>query len=837
VTNWSFDILRQSGWDLWLLICVIASMVLLSYAFLGRLWARATGWGTLLLIIAGVAGTGAILAMPSLHSPLVGLVWTFVLLSILSATFYIKLMPQLRMKRVAVLLTIRVLALAMLVPMLFEPVVRFVAKPKPERPLIFLVDASGSMSFPDVPNGPTRLQAVWQTLRPQLDKVNDRFVPRYFVFSTDAEELKKPDELGKRAADGKATDIVKSVQKVLKESLRKDAAIVLVSDGIDNASANVADVLRSSPRPIHTVRVGSEQAEPSTLPNVAVDNVETTDDFVVNHESKVKVTIKSSALADRVIEVKMTETDTAGKAVGQVISNTLVLRPVGQGQVVELPFKPKALGVTRLAVWVDPIAGERSTVDNRQEFQGLALDPRIKVLYVEGRVRPEYTQLNRALSRDPNIELATLLRIQQERFTASGSADEQPVARMPATPEEWRKFDVVVVGDMDSSFLNKLQQVGIEQFAYRGGGLLMIGGQDNFGPGGYKDSAIEKALPVFAGEMSSPQERTAFVPQLTPEGQTHPAMEGLAEWFGKGGDGKKQLPPLRGNVVVPRAKAGAQVLLVHPGRPGPDGNEQIVLAVERYGEGRSAAFTADTTYLWYLPLRGMGQDSPYNRFWGQLIRWLAGEDVRNRQHGPGLDGLLNKSMFQLGESVRVRAMVRDERGDATRFAQVSLKLTKPGGGGGITQVPLNPVESRTGLYDVTIPNPDKGDWLADLTATKDGKTLGTQQMKFTVIPPAEEMLKLAANPQLLAALAEQTRGFHYELAQLPKLIEQLIQADKPRATEQAMSVPLSNTVRALLALAGRHPDWPEKYDLPTQGLLVLLLLAGEWMIRRRWQLP
>src|SRR5439155_14174557 len=83
----------------------------------------------------------------------------------------------------------------------------------------------------------------------------------------------------------------------------------------------------------------------------------------------------------------------------------------------------------------------------------------------------------------------------------------------------------------DSSFLTKIQQIAIEQRTLEGAGLLMIGGQNNFGPGGYKDTPIEKALPVFVGDTSSPQERTPFIPKLTADGLTHPAMEGLAEWF------------------------------------------------------------------------------------------------------------------------------------------------------------------------------------------------------------------------------------------------------------------------------------------------------------------
>src|SRR5690606_6412519 len=118
-------------------------------------------------------------------------------------------------------------------------------------------------------------------------------------------------------------------------------------------------------------------------------------------------------------------------------------------------------------------------------------------------------------------------------------------------------------------------------------------------------------------------------------------------------------------------------------------------------QGRTAVFTGDTTYQWYLPLRGMGQDSPYNRFWGQLVRWLAGADVKNRQRGAGLEALLSKSLYQLGESVQVRAMVRDERGDATRYAQVTATLQPVDGDGNAEprQFPMTPSDGRTGMYD------------------------------------------------------------------------------------------------------------------------------------------
>jgi uncharacterized membrane protein len=839
VNEWSVDILRQGPRDLWTWVCLLATATLGAHALIGKAWASPNRKLIGGLVVVGLTGTLLVVALPPLRNAKVGLAWTFVLLCILSVTFYLNLRQQLSATRWWMLLALRIVALALLVPMLFEPVIRFVARSKPEKPLIFLVDRSASMSFPDAQNGPTRLQSVWQALRGQLPALREHFVPQFATFADSYAELKSPDELASLTPDGKSTDIVAGVSKALAASTRDDAEIVLLTDGIDNTSPNVVDTVSASSRPIHTVRVGSDQAQPTAMANLSVDDVQSADDFVVNHESKVTATLRSSAMANRVVDVKLAEIDATGKTIGTPVVEKLVLQPLPGGQTVELPYKPARVGVHRLAVWVDPVAGERSVVDNRQEFQGLAIDPRIKVLYVEGRARPEYRELSRALSRDPNLELATLLRIQNDRFAAGGFVDGAPFKQMPRTLDEWKKFDVILLGDLDASFLPRPQQAFIEQAVQNGAGLMMVGGQNSFGPGGYKDSAIEKALPVFVGDLNAAQEKTPFVPRLTDDGKSHPAMAGLTDWLAAGAP--KQLPPLRGNVVVPRAKSGAQVLLVHEGKTGADGQPQIVLAVQRYGEGRAAACTVDTTYLWYLPLRAMGQDSPYNRFWGQLVRWLANSDVRNRDRGPGMEALLNKNVFQLGESVRVRAVVRDEKGDATRFAQVSLAMAKTGADASAPDAPqrftLAPSETRTGMYDVTIPTPNKGEYELTLTATKDGKALGQQKLKYSVIAPADEMLKLAANPELLKQIATGTHGYYYELSQLGTLVQELVRTTAGETGLKQRTVPLHSFVRATASATIGDPGWNKKYDLPLQGFLAILILTTEWFLRRRWQLP
>jgi hypothetical protein len=73
---------------------------------------------------------------------------------------------------------------------------------------------------------------------------------------------------------------------------------------------------------------------------------------------------------------------------------------------------------------------------------------------------------------------------------------------------------------------------------------------------------------------------------------------------------------------------------------------------------------------------------------------------------------------------------------------------------------------------------------------------------------------------------------------LPELVDTLIQTDPAAAVQSVQrTVPLSNTLRLLLRAVGHDVPWPAHSDLPMQGMLVIIVLSIEWILRRKWQLP
>lgn len=839
MTSWTIDIDRQAGWDLWCWVCLIAAGGLVIHWLLGRGADQGQSVRKMLTCLVPAGLTGLILGIEGLRHPWVGLFWTTGILILLSWIQYQDLKTRLSQAQLRWLILLRVVALVLAVPMLFEPVLRWNTRRAPDRPLVLLVDVSGSMSVADAQNGPTRIQSVVQTLSRRWEWISERFKPVIIPFSASgkAVPVDTPQRLSSIQLNGSSTDLVAAVAKAQAAFPQADTQIVLISDGIDNTSDNVVSGVSAFRRPVHTVLVGSESPQSASMLNIQIDRIDVADEWTVGSTANIKVNIKSVSLGGRVIDVNFAEVDEQNKPIPPIKTSKLVLEPSPGGQELVLDYVPRHTGVHRLAVWVDPVPGERSVADNQRIFQQLAGEARIKVLYIEGRSRPEYRELSRALVRDTGIEVVTLLGGPDGRFLSSGMINAQPVGELPHDVSGWRRFDVVILGDVDSTLITQDQMISLEKAVQEGTGLIMLGGASSLGRGGYQATPIEQALPVWVGPGDSSEQKQEFIPQLTADGLAHPTMQGLETWLGARQADTRGLYPLLGHWVVSGLKPQAKALLIHPGVNGPDGNPPIVLAVQTYGKGRSAVLTVDSTYRWYVSMRTLGPQSPYTIFWGQLVRWLAGNDQKAQPMGKVVEALVDKPVFQPDEPIRVRALVRNEKGDAVRFAQVRIQiLRKNDSQSRPLVIPLSAVLNRDGLYQTTITQLGKGDWSGHVIATHDGRELGTKPVSFSVVWPDDEMARLAADSRLMQQIATTTGGYAYRLSQWNQLMEMLSQKQGEQTWMRQRSIPLYSLVRTGLAVVGIFPAWPSSWDLPMQASMVVLLLMGEWVLRRKWQL-
>lgn len=71
-----------------------------------------------------------------------------------------------------------------------------------------------------------------------------------------------------------------------------------------------------------------------------------------------------------------------------------------------------------------------------------------------------------------------------------------PAATLPSDPVELARYQVIVLSDVPATAFSSSTLSMLEMFTRQGGGLAMIGGPRSFAPGGYFETAVEKALPV-----------------------------------------------------------------------------------------------------------------------------------------------------------------------------------------------------------------------------------------------------------------------------------------------------------------------------------------------------
>ena len=350
----------------------------------------------------------------------------------------------------------------------------------------------------------------------------------------------------------------------------------------------------------------------------------------------------------------------------------------------------------------------------------------------------------------------------------------------------------------------------VKEFVAEGGGLMVLGGENSFGPGGYGGTPIEEVLPVEVGGMKIGQERAAFDLTLTDSGVRHPVFAGITKFFAaERGQAKGGVPRLRGCTIVLRPKAAADVLAVDPLRRAEEGFLPA-LAAGRYGSGRVLAATFDSTWLWYAPMQGLGLESPYVRYWGQAMRWLAGVDETQRAGGAQVTAYADKRFYEPGQRPVVSARVTDMEGLVTERALVDAVVRREGEKEGQGKA-LSALSARRGDYEAELEALNPGKYEVTVKARLGEEELGEAVIKFRVGEPTREFEKLDLNEGLLRSVATATGGRYVPLLSFPKVPE-IIRARQEEKAERK-EILLSNSPLLLVAF--------------------VLLLTGEWVLRKR----
>jgi len=583
------------------------------------------------------------------------------------------------------------------------------------------------------------------------------------------------------------------------------AAMVLISDGMDNTGTQEFDKLANLPVPLYTV--GFQAPADAGGLDLAVRKVLAPERAMVNNDVKVEVLVAKIAgpATDATVLLKRGREEFARKKISFAAAET--------EKIVPMTLTSRQAGHFVFTAEIVAETGERILGNNTAHFP-LRVDAEpIRVLYLEGFLRHEYKFLKNRLEDDPDISLVSIVRRANPELTQAKAGKDL------VTPERLKNFDVVILGDMEGKYLSGTEYLSLVKWvAEKSHALLVLGGYNSFGPEGFRTTPLAKVLPVDFAAKAPYQSEEPFVMQLTEEGRRHPMFEISSDRV-RDADTWKTMPPLLGGSIVQGAKPGAEVLAVNPGLL-IDGKPAVVVASQRYEAGHTMVLTADTTWRWSRLPRIRGQaDTLYARFWSQTMRWLSGRSLDDQR--PLLAISTDKPAYDaVGKPVKVRVLLQPRPGTDLATASVSVEITGPAA----KPVPVK-MEAGSAEPDVFagVFFPAAGgcyEVAAGLAVG--GKQIANQAAEFLVHGSNLELADTGTNRELLKVLAGNSGGQFLDVADAGKLATRIISdlhSDKTGTTRLERRTP--------------RVQRTEFWNSPALFVFFLAAVSGEWFLRRR----
>ncbi len=332
---------------------------------------------------------------------------------------------------------------------------------------------------------------------------------------------------------------------------------MLFSDGIHNTAGDPVAPARKLGVVVHAIGVGNSLRNSPSYRDARVADLECPEQLPVNNRARITAHVGQAGLGGQVVKAILEED---GKPLDQA---EIVLRDGDTPQQVAFQFVPTVKGRRTYTVRIPPVPEEKIAQNNHRSAVVLVVDSKIRVLYLEGTLRAEYGAIaQRFLSRDPDLEFCALVQTRPNVFVQRTNMGGLKLPGIPADAATLEKFDVILLGDLDSSYWKPQPMELLVQRVRAGAGLLAFGGYHSLGPGGYGGTALEGILPVLTGDRNLGQITDPFLPILTPSGRDHPIFANIGKFFPTSSSPPQALglPPLDGCVRVKGARPGALVL-------------------------------------------------------------------------------------------------------------------------------------------------------------------------------------------------------------------------------------------------------------------------------------
>jgi uncharacterized membrane protein len=702
--------------------------------------------------------------------------------------------------RRGVLAALRAGSLIALLLLLFRPVVSLPPLGDRDQLLPILIDVSRSMRVADA-DGQARIARAAAVLESELLPVLSRQYRAELLTAGDAVEPASLETLSPRANRSDLAGALLSLRERYRG--QRVAGIVVLSDGADTGqSALTRGGDGASPWPVFAVGIGS----PAGLRDREVLGIAAGEQRLEDASVDLQASVVSTGFGREPFQIRVL-------ADGHQLESRRVT-PSADGSPIEQRFTvfPDAARPTVYTVEVPHADGEAVVENNTRSVLVSPAGRKRRLLVLEGAPGFEHTFVRRAWAADPGLEVDVVVRKGRNTsgsdtflIQAEGGRAQRLTSGFPTRREDLFAYDGVVLANVEGSFFARAQLAMLADFvSERGGGLLVTGGR-SFAKPGLAGTAIEAVMPVELDERRGsvagqrlPSEAGASGLALTAEGESHPIMR-----LGASGEETRRrwaaLAPLAATAPLGSPRPGAIVLAAAPAR----GQMIPVIAVQRYGQGRSMVFGGEASWRWRM--MAQSSDRSHELFWRQAARWLV-------EASPDPVSIVAADPPQPGESTAVEVVARDAAFAPVADATVSATVESPDGSR--QALAFRRVPAQPGRFAASFRADQPGLYHVSAGATRDGAALGASERWMYVGGADREFVDPRLNEGFLRRAARESGGRYVRAADAARLVTWIQEAARQNL------------------VSSQRDAWQQPWIIAA----LVLMLSVEWTLRRMWGL-
>jgi hypothetical protein len=577
------------------------------------------------------------------------------------------------------------------------------------------------------------------------------------------------------------------------------AGVVIFTDGVSTQGLGLPDAANLARRqlvPMYFVGVG----QPRKNPDLWIADLVAPQMAFQGDTINFQAMLHRSDVAQLEHRVRLVDVDS-----GATLDETLVkFSGDKRDAAIQLKLATPEIGTRAVRLQVDSLEGEADVANNQLTHVVEVRDTAISVLLVQRFPSFEFRFLKHLLERTrqtansdrPAFKLTSILEEGDPQYVAQDSSAE---LTMPVTTADFAKFDAVILGDASPSILTLKSQESLKQFVSEQGGGLMVFAGPNHMPFDFAEGPLSSLLPIEPLNRASTLSNDTFGWRLTDIGQASLPLQleatatmNLERW--------NALPKQTWRAKGLRAKPVAQVLAVCD-----DSTQEPLLLSQFAGAGRVVFQATDESYQWQSYL---GDDLYYQRYWIQMIRWLAGTKSSPTQTALQLTS--DKSRYESGEVVRIDARVGNQILSRLSDQGVNVDLLRDGQS--IQTIRLAQSSSDPSGFTNRIDQLAPGKYRAEVHLNVEHPPTFVD---FSIMEKPGELSQLGPATEEMIKAAEISLGQYVPLDELDKLWSSLPNT-KPIRLQPLNPIPIWN-------------HW-------LVVSLLLVLLTTEWVIRRAWGL-